>query len=352
MWNIVLHAMYSTTKPRLACAVGKLMATTSATTNTTTNTTTTPSPTPSTTTSANSTYAFNGFVVATLLALVVSAMMVVSSFAHVIAATSIETKHFELPTLQAQAQTQAPSNDRKLRNPSAPSVPMSRGRYRLDSDGDVEMTIPQLVYEFVSAPKLTSWSQASLVKWSNEREHYLTRIAERCAVTGESVEGIAVSVKSSCSVEILSILVRYELKKEVSGIADSDLTALSEERCGNLKNAHVPDIPLFFKERLRMDMKEDDSDARVLQYFSDFNQIVKDNGFAAILGTDSSTIPLKKRMKQRCKLLLECIQPEMLKVEIKRLIDAGCQEVMSDDVLLYELLRERAALQQHYHTTS
>ncbi|KAF1315938.1 hypothetical protein FI667_g15724, partial [Globisporangium splendens] len=76
MWNIVLHAMYSTTKPRLACAVGKLMATTSATTNTTTNTTTTPSPTPSTTTSANSTYAFNGFVVATLLALVVSAMII------------------------------------------------------------------------------------------------------------------------------------------------------------------------------------------------------------------------------------------------------------------------------------
>ncbi|KAF1330381.1 hypothetical protein FI667_g5111, partial [Globisporangium splendens] len=229
---------------------------------------------------------------------------------------------------------------------------MSRGRYHLDGDGDVDVTVPQPVYEFISEPKLMSWSQASLVKWSSEREHYLTRIAERCAVTGESVEGIAVSVKSSCSVEILSILARCELKKEVSYIVDLELTALFEERCGKLKNAHVPDIQLFFKQRLCMNMMEDDSDARILQCFSDFNQIVKDNGFAAILGTGSSTIPLKKRMKQRCKLILEGIQPEMLKVEIKRMIDAGYQEVMSDDVLFYELLRERAALQQHHHTMS
>ncbi|KAF1317439.1 Secreted protein, partial [Globisporangium splendens] len=83
MWNIVLHAVCGTTKPRLACAVGKLMATTNTTANTTTNTTantttnttTTPSPMPSATASASSTYAFNGFVVATLPALVVSAMM-------------------------------------------------------------------------------------------------------------------------------------------------------------------------------------------------------------------------------------------------------------------------------------
>ncbi|KAF1324662.1 hypothetical protein FI667_g9666, partial [Globisporangium splendens] len=171
---------------------------------------------------------------------------------------------------------------------------MSKGMYCLDSDGDIDMTILQPVYEFISAPKLASWSQAALVKWSNEREHYLARIAEHCAVTGESVDGIVVSVKSSCTVEILSILARYELKKEVAEITDVDLTALFSNRCGKLKNAHVPDIQQFFKERLRMNMKEDDSDARILQYFSDFNQIVKDNGFAAILGTGQSAIPLKK----------------------------------------------------------
>ncbi|KAF1324837.1 hypothetical protein FI667_g9665, partial [Globisporangium splendens] len=42
----------------------------------------------------------------------------------------------------------------------------------------------------------------------------------------------------------------------------------------------------------------------------------------------------------------------MLKVEVKRMIEAGCHEVLADDVSLYELLRERAALQQHYHTMS
>ncbi|TYZ69492.1 hypothetical protein PybrP1_001836 [[Pythium] brassicae (nom. inval.)] len=190
----------------------------------------------------------------------------------------------------------------------------SRG-FRLESDGDVDMSVPQPVYEFISAPKLSS-------------------------------------VKSSCTVEILAILARYELKMAQADIKDEHLTALFSERCSKLKNAHVPDIALFFRERLRMNLREDDSDARILQYFADFDQLVKDNGFASILGTGSSSVPLKKRMKQRCSILMNCIQPEMLKVEIKRLSEAGHHDVLSDDVKLYELIRERAALQQHYHTLS
>ncbi|KAE9053584.1 hypothetical protein PF007_g32908 [Phytophthora fragariae] len=30
------------------------------------------------------------------------------------------------------------------------------GGYRLDSDGDVEMSVPQPMYEFITAPKLKS----------------------------------------------------------------------------------------------------------------------------------------------------------------------------------------------------
>ncbi|KAF1317461.1 hypothetical protein FI667_g14765, partial [Globisporangium splendens] len=124
---------------------------------------------------------------------------------------------------------------------------MSFGRFCVDSDGDTDMTVPQPVYEFIAVPKLSSCNQAALVKWSNDREHYMARIAERCAVTGEDTHSIAVSAKSSLSAEILNTVARYVLKKLAADITDADIVAAIEQRCASLKNTHVPDVTLFFK---------------------------------------------------------------------------------------------------------
>ncbi|KAG1708147.1 hypothetical protein DVH05_024830 [Phytophthora capsici] len=51
--------------------------------------------------------------------------------------------------------------------------------YRLDADGDVEMSIPQPVYEFVSAPELNAWDQESLVNWKRECEPYVEKIQQK-----------------------------------------------------------------------------------------------------------------------------------------------------------------------------
>ncbi|KAE9198057.1 hypothetical protein PF002_g22550, partial [Phytophthora fragariae] len=52
-------------------------------------------------------------------------------------------------------------------------------RFRLDSDGDAEMTVPQPVYEYIGPPKFVDWDQASLVKWRRAREQYEENIHER-----------------------------------------------------------------------------------------------------------------------------------------------------------------------------
>ncbi|KAF1328445.1 hypothetical protein FI667_g6871, partial [Globisporangium splendens] len=232
---------------------------------------------------------------------------------------------------------------------------MNSGRFRVDSDGDTDMTVPQPVYEFITAPKLSSWNQAALVKWSNDREHYMARIAERCAVTGEDPHSIAVSAKSSLSTEILTTVARYGLKKLAADITDADIVAAIEKRCASFKNAHVPDVTLFFKERLNMNMKDDDSDARVLQYFTDFDRLIKENGFTSMLGATGvgfGSMPREVRMKQRCKILIDNIQPEMLKIEIERLVKSECHAAAKDDVELFELIASRSRLQQHYHMLS
>ncbi|KAE8883685.1 hypothetical protein PF007_g1965 [Phytophthora fragariae] len=40
----------------------------------------------------------------------------------------------------------------------------------LDADGDVEMTVAPPVFEFIKAPKLTKWSQPSLVVFLRDRQ--------------------------------------------------------------------------------------------------------------------------------------------------------------------------------------
>ncbi|KAG2832871.1 hypothetical protein PC116_g23342 [Phytophthora cactorum] len=37
--------------------------------------------------------------------------------------------------------------------------------YTVDSDGDVEMTVPQPVYKFICAPLLGKWEQGALFTW-------------------------------------------------------------------------------------------------------------------------------------------------------------------------------------------
>uniref|UniRef100_H3GY24 Uncharacterized protein n=1 Tax=Phytophthora ramorum TaxID=164328 RepID=H3GY24_PHYRM len=155
------------------------------------------------------------------------------------------------------------------------------GGYRLDSDGDVEMSVPQPVYEFITAPKLKSWDQASLGTWTRERQRYVDKIAERCATTGENPERICASVKPCFGVDILAVIARYVLCKSVAEENDIELVAEIEKRCNHLKNAHVPDLDRLFRERLKMNLRIDDCDARILHYFADFDRIIEDNGLTA-----------------------------------------------------------------------
>ncbi|KAF1317462.1 hypothetical protein FI667_g14764, partial [Globisporangium splendens] len=68
-------------------------------------------------------------------------------------------------------------------------------------------------------------------------------------------------------------------------------------------------------------------------------------------GVGFDSVPREVRMKQRCKILIDNIQPEMLKIEIERLVKSECHAA-AKDVVLYELIASRSRLQQHCHMLS
>ncbi|KAG2980382.1 hypothetical protein PC120_g24975 [Phytophthora cactorum] len=63
--------------------------------------------------------------------------------------------------------------------------------YEYDAEGDVNMTVPQPIFEVVAAPELAVWSQAAITTFMRERKQYETKIAERRGTTGEVQEAVA-----------------------------------------------------------------------------------------------------------------------------------------------------------------
>ncbi|GMF18629.1 unnamed protein product [Phytophthora fragariaefolia] len=60
----------------------------------------------------------------------------------------------------------------------------------------------------------------------------------------------------------------------------------------------------------------------------------------------------KSRLKARCRLLVDNLQPPVLKAQISRLIDLERRDCKSDDVALFDLILKHAIVQQRFHRMS
>ncbi|OWZ05894.1 hypothetical protein PHMEG_00021932 [Phytophthora megakarya] len=158
--------------------------------------------------------------------------------------------------------------------------------FGVDSDGDVEMTTPQPIFEFIRAPRLTVWSQDALIQFKRERAHFEKKIEERCAVTNENKANVLVSIKASVETRVLDHLARLILRKAHETVTDADIEAEIERKCGTFLNSRVPDVMCMFKEWLNMDLHEQDIEARASKYFVDFGRLVEEKGFIGVVGND------------------------------------------------------------------
>lgn len=145
----------------------------------------------------------------------------------------------------------------------------------MDSDGDVIMKTPQPLYGYIQAPRIVHWNQRELINWKRQRLQYEQRITECCAATGGKANTIMISIRSNIEPRLLDHLAKYTFHKSVKGISDEELLQEVEKRCGELKNSHVPNINELFTNNLKMDMQEDDIEARIVKYFILFEKILR-----------------------------------------------------------------------------
>ncbi|POM60590.1 hypothetical protein PHPALM_30531 [Phytophthora palmivora] len=116
---------------------------------------------------------------------------------------------------------------------------MSGPRYTMDSDGDVDMSIPQPIFEW---------------------ERYVEKIQHRCTTTGETFENVVATVKGCLKRGTLKNLAVYVLKKPLASVTDVGVMNVVKVRCHTLKN-------------------------EAFRYYEDFNAFMEDNGLQGLIGT-------------------------------------------------------------------
>ncbi|POM67139.1 Hypothetical protein PHPALM_16894 [Phytophthora palmivora] len=152
--------------------------------------------------------------------------------------------------------------------------------YDYDAKGDVMMAMPQPIFE------------------------YEDKVAEQCGATGEVEAAVARSVRSTIEPRVLEHVATYILQKKVSSVTDDRLIAEMRRKVGTMMNDRVPDVTQLFVPELKMD--------------------------------------LRKRMKLRYKFLLSNLTPEMLKIDLTRLVDLTDRGAKADDLALHDPMVERA----------
>ncbi|ETP07806.1 hypothetical protein F441_16066 [Phytophthora nicotianae CJ01A1] len=97
-------------------------------------------------------------------------------------------------------------------------------------------------------------------------------------------------------------------------------------------------------------MEIDDAEARVVMYFQDFNKLVQENRLQSWIGrSNPADASFRARMKTRCTLLVENLQPLMPRTQVQRLVEFEARACRSDDRALYKLIVEQAKLQHKFH---
>lgn len=60
-------------------------------------------------------------------------------------------------------------------------------------------------------------------------------------------------------------------------------------------------------------------------------------------------VPDRQKIKLRYRILVENFTPMVLQVDVKRLVEMTHRDACTDDMLLYQLIVERATMQHHFH---
>ncbi|DBA03428.1 TPA: hypothetical protein N0F65_002836 [Lagenidium giganteum] len=196
----------------------------------------------------------------------------------------------------------------------------SRARGGLDEPTDSEQAVvPQPIYTFVNAPKVTDDSHAALARWLDARVEYEEIMRSRCRW------GVDGQRSQLCEA-------RWDVDKK--DLSDAFLWNWITTTVGSFKNRKLPDIKKQFKKELVMPIDKDDVESRVTEYFLRCNVVIRTNGlvelFNGVLGAE-----------KKCKVLVNNLPSERHK-RVKNEVDFLVPAAKTKVSVLYKVICDKA----------
>lgn len=135
------------------------------------------------------------------------------------------------------------------------------------------------------------------------------------------------------------------IREPVADVTEETLKAEMEHKAGGLMNDHMSDMARPLAEELRMDLWQPYIEACV---FMDLDRLVEGHDRAVWVGRAvASDGAGRQRMKTGCKLLAANLLPDVLRVDVERLVDMAYREAKVNDVYLHGQIATRTVRQLH-----
>ncbi|EGZ18239.1 hypothetical protein PHYSODRAFT_501966, partial [Phytophthora sojae] len=148
----------------------------------------------------------------------------------------------------------------------------------------------------------------ALVKWIRERELYEAAVISRCQEFGESLATVMIPAVNTINRRLLKTFCELELKLPLEQMTNEKLVNAISQILSSMMNDQIPNVHAIMSQHLKMDLRQKDVQARVLNYFDRFDELVEEYGLSIALdGND----------KLKCKLLTENLRPASLKEQVQ-----------------------------------
>ncbi|POM59177.1 hypothetical protein PHPALM_32134 [Phytophthora palmivora] len=203
-----------------------------------------------------------------------------------------------------------------------------RKRSRANTAGeDVDAAIStKKVWTAMEPPPIVCFSHEALIKWEMERKLY-----EAAATSRESLTAVVMPVINTIHRCLLRTFCELELKVKGSEMTNETLVNATSQILSSMLNDQIPNVHVIMNQHLKMDIKQKDVKARILNYIDRFEEIVEEYGLSIALDAND---------KLKCRLLANNLRPTSLKEQVQLYQDLGPTVKINFDVIKTEALKK------------
>ncbi|KAE8914967.1 hypothetical protein PF002_g31798 [Phytophthora fragariae] len=143
-------------------------------------------------------------------------------------------------------------------------------------DGDATTTATTKLWTAMEPPQIVCFSHEALVKWRRDRELYEAAVISLCQESGESPATVMIPAISTINRRLLKTFCELELKLPLEQMTNEKLVSAISQILSSMMNDQIPNMHAIMSQHLKMDLRQKDVKARVLNYFDRFDELVEE----------------------------------------------------------------------------